>query len=247
MYKRLVVVAMLAFTAVVLAPVSAHASLLAPANCTEVKAANPGVADGAFSIFPAGLLGPVLSVFCHDMAGTPTEFLSLVHTENGHNLSQYTAGGASPGTSVVTRYTKIRFNPTPVSLLPLTFRVNIADQTFTTSSGQLCHSHPLAGCPAGELVATMPYAVAFDCIGAGSHAGVANVDLRGTLFNVVNTFTVQTFEGTGSATFTTPQQVDLTGGGFCGWIAPAATFKPINTNPLGDANGGFDLQISLLL
>jgi hypothetical protein len=247
MPKRLVVVAMLALTAIVLTPVPTRASLLAPANCAEVKAANPGATDGEFSIFPTGLLGSVLSVFCHGMTGTPTEFLSLVHTESGHNFSQYTAGGASQGTSVVTRYTKIRFDPTPVNLLPLTFRVNIADQTFTTSSGQLCHSGSLATCPAGQLVSTMPYAIAFDCIGAGSHAGVGNLDLRGTLFNVVNTFTVQTFEGTGRATFTTPQLVDLTGGGFCGWIAPAVTFNPINNNPLGDANHGFDLQISLLL
>jgi hypothetical protein len=247
MLERLLVVAALALTAVTLTPVAAGASLLAPATCAEVKAGNPSATDGTFSIFPAGPLGPLLSVFCHDMAGTPTEFLSLAHTESGHNFAQYTAGGASPGTSVVTRYTKIRFDPIPIKLLPLTFRVNIADQTFTMSSGQLCHSHQLAGCPAGQLVNSMPYAVAMDCIGSGSHAGLGNLDLRGTLFNVVNTFTVQSFLGTGSATFSTPQLVDLTGGGFCGWIAPATTFNPINTNPLSDANGGFDLQITLLL
>jgi hypothetical protein len=80
----------------------------------------------------------------------------------------------------------------------------------------------------------------------GSSSGVANLDLTGTVFEAVNTFSLQTFEDTGSTT-STPQVVNLTGGGFCGWNAPAATFDPHDTTPLQDANDGYDLQLRLYL
>jgi hypothetical protein len=59
----------------------------------------------------------------------------------------------------------------------------------------------------------------------------------------VNTFVSRTFPPGlgGGATFVTPQLVDVTGGGFCGWTAPADLFNPSNTN------AGWDLQLRLLL
>lgn len=215
---------------------------LVPASCAGVKAQNPLATDGTFSISPAGLVGVLIPVYCAGMASSPLEYLTLPHTGNGVNFAQYTAGGASPGTSVVTRYSKIRFDPVPVSLLPLRFRVNIADQTFATSTGQLCHSSFASPCPAGQLITSMPYGVAFDCLGGGSTAGLANLDLGGTLFGVVDTFVSRTFPPGpgGDATFVTPQLVNVTGGGFCGWTAPADLFAPYNTN------AGWDLRLNLL-
>jgi hypothetical protein len=228
--------------AVTAAAPAASAGLLAPANCAQVKAQHPAAADGEFTIQLAGLLGALIPVYCADLAGSPAEYLSLPRTGSGVNFAQYTAGGASPGTNVVTQYRKLRFDPVPVSLIPLRFRVNIADQRFATSTGQLCHSSSASPCPAGQLVTSMPYGVAFDCLGAGSTAGVANLDLTGTLFGVVDTFVSRTFPPGpgGGATFVNPQVVNVTGGGFCGWTAPADLFNPSNTN------AGWDLRLNLL-
>jgi hypothetical protein len=213
------------------------------ASCTAIRAADPTAGDGDYTVRVAGASIPV---YCHDMAsGNPLAYIGLTQTGGAHNFSQYTAGGASPGTSVVTHYTRLRIDLVPASFAPLTFRVNIADETFSSSTGQLCHSAPQP-CSGATLVKAMPYAVAFDCVRPGSMSGVANLDLTGTIFEAVNTFTLQTFQGAGSTAYT-PQVVNLTGGGYCGWNAPALTFNPHDTNPLQDANGGYDLQLRLHL
>lgn len=259
MPNRFLSVAVVALTATILTPIRASASSLAPASCAAIKAINPAAPDGEYSILPtgllpaelspagllpaAGLLGQGLSVFCADMVGIPKTYLNLPNTGSGQNFSEYLAGGASQGTTVVTRYTKIRIDPIPIKLQPLTFQANIADQTYSTSTGQLCHSSS-APCPGAE-VTSMPYGVAFDCLGFGSSAGRANIDLTGTPFSVVNTFVVRSFGGTGSATYRSPQVVDLAGGGYCGWIAPADIYNPSNDSPKNDANGGWDLQLTL--
>jgi hypothetical protein len=239
--QHLVPVALLAALPLLSVPGSAGAATVA-ASCAGIRAADPAAGDGSYTLRIAGRSVPV---FCHDMAATPSEYIGLSQTGGAHNFSQYTAGGASPGTSVVTHYTRLRIDPHPVTLLPLTFRVSIADQSFSSSTGQLCHSSP-GPCSGGSVVRTMPYAVAFDCVRPGSSSGVANLDFTGTVFEVVNTFTLQTFQGAGSTSYA-PQVVNLTGGGYCGWNAPAATYNPYNTNPLQDANGGYDLQVRLRL
>lgn len=44
------------------------------------------------------------------MAGEPREFLTLVNVGPGQNFSQYTAGDASPGVDVRTRFERVRFD-----------------------------------------------------------------------------------------------------------------------------------------
>ncbi|MEA2617239.1 MAG: hypothetical protein QOE72_3022 [Chloroflexota bacterium] len=243
MSKRLVPIALVAAVPL-LSAAGTGASARGATSCAAIRAADPTAGDGDYTVRVAGASIPV---YCHDMAGgNPLDYIDLVQTGGAHNFSQYTAGGASPGTSVVTRYTKLRIDLLhPASFQPLTFRVNIADETFSTSTGQLCHSSPQP-CSGPTLVKAMPYAVAFDCVSPGSMSGVANLDLTGTVFEAVNTFTLQTFEGAGSTAYT-PQVVNLTGGGYCGWNAPAVTYNPHDTNPLQDANGGYDLQLRLYL
>src|SRR5205823_3902517 len=136
---------------------------------------------------------------------------------------QYTAGGPSWGTNVRTNYTKVRLDPA-------TLKVNISDQTFATSSGSLYHT-------GGELVTSMPYAVAMDCT-YDVPTGLANVDLTGTPLAVSNTFILGGYLPQGSTSVSTNNQtVNLTGGGYCGWNAPAPEYNPFN------ARGGFDLQL----
>src|SRR4051812_15852540 len=135
-------------------------------------------------------------------SGTPAEFLSLRETGASSNFSQYTVtpGSASPGSTVKTTYSKLRIDPE-------TLRVNTADQTFTTSSGQLRHG--------GETVTSMPYAVAMSCDAQAS--GRATLDLRGLPFEVAaNQFGVGGSGSSGNTSYSTDsKQVDLTGGGFC--------------------------------
>jgi GON domain len=195
-----------------------------PASCLAIRTADPTAPDGNYTI---SINSRILPVYCANMASAPAEYLNLVNTGGDFNFGQYTAGGATPGTSVRTSYTRVRLDP--AALL-----VNIADQTFATSTGSLSG-------PGGALVTSMPYGVAFACIDAFDDAGLANIDLTGTPLAVVNTFSVQGFLPAGTTTVSDNNQVvNLTGGGFCGWNAPASLFNPINTN------AGFNLQLTFI-
>ncbi|MEO8700070.1 MAG: GON domain-containing protein [Kofleriaceae bacterium] len=190
----------------------------APASCAEIKTRFPAAVDGPFTLYLGGDAGKPWTAFCANMARTPAEYLSLTEA----NFSQYTSGGASPGASVRTTFTKVRFRPATLAIV-------IADKRFATSTGGLDHS--------GDTeVTSMPYGVAMDCRNAGSSAGVATLDLRGTKF----TFAASSFAQGGNNAASTrnsssgDQIVTLTGGGFCGWIAPTGTpFDPFNNNADG--------------
>ena len=205
-----------------------HATAASPANCSDVKAANASAADGTYQIV---LNGAALTVYCADMSTTPQEYISLPMTATGENFSQYTAGGDATGTDVRTSYTKLRINPVPVSTSPLTLAVDIADQTFSSTTGSLSQG--------STPVTSMPYSIAMACAGGFDDAGIANLDLRGTPFTIVNTFQDGGFLAAGTATVVSPQVVNLTGGGFCGWEAPAPEFNPFNMA------GGYDLQLEV--
>lgn len=214
----------------------AMATPASPASCADVAAAHPGAGDGTYTIV---VEGTYLQVYCSNMAGTPNEYITLAQTGSGQNYSEYAAGANSPGTNVVTKYTKLRINPVPVGTNPLTFAVNIADETFSSSTGSLNHAGQ------GTIVTSMPYAVAMGCSGP---SGTANLNLSGTPFGVVNSFKLGGFVSYGTTTFVSPQEVDLTGNGHCGWNGPGNLYNPFNTNPLSDPNGagGYDLDIQLI-
>jgi hypothetical protein len=186
-----------------------------PATCQEIKAANPQAEDGEYTLHVDGDPAKPWAAWCQDMAGTPSEYLTLVQTGASSNYSQYTAGGSSPGTSVRTTYTRLRIDP-------LTLRVNTADQTFSSSSGSLTHSP--------TQVTSMPYAAAMGC----SHWGSGNVDLRGTPFAVASgQFALGGVSAGGSAAHSAGNQVvSLSGSGGCGWIAPRNSYNPFNQSGL---------------
>lgn len=58
---------------------------LAP-DCAAIRAANPAATDGDYIISPGG---NTFRVYCHDMAGAPREYLTLVNTGGGSNYSAY--------------------------------------------------------------------------------------------------------------------------------------------------------------
>ena len=167
------------------------------------------------------------------MAGTPSEYLKLINTGNSYNFAQYTAGGASPGTSVKTSYQMIRLDPA-------TLKVDIGDQTFATTTGFLHHSAVTRGYI--YPVTSMPYGVAMDCKSSGSKTGIANIDLSGTPFAVKDTFAISGWYPAGTIIFSQDNQiVDLNGGGYCGYTLPSpGMLDPYN------ARGGFRLDLEYI-
>lgn len=179
-------------------------------SCKSIHDVLPDLPDGEYTLRTGSI---EVTVYCHDMAGAPREYLSLVRTGGDANFSQYTAGGASPGSSVRTTFTKLRINPK-------TLVVDIGDLTFSWSTGKLRHG--------GVDVTTMPYGAAMSCTSAAD--GIARIDLRDTPFIVTDTFTTGGYNPAGSASMAdNRQRVDLTGGGYCGWNSPApAMYDPFN-------------------
>ncbi|GAA2683568.1 MULTISPECIES: GON domain-containing protein [Actinosynnema] len=190
-------------------------------SCAAIRRLLPIAPDGPYVLITADLL---LGVHCHDMAGTPREYLNLPDTGGATNFSQYTAGGASPGTSTRTTFSKLRVDPA-------TLTVDIGDLTFATSTGSLTHGV--------DRVTSMPYATAMSCDGTAS--GVASVDLRGTAFAVDDTFAPAGAGASGAvAVAHGGQLVDITGGGYCGWNVPAPGFY----NPYNPQVGMSALELS---
>jgi len=183
-----------------------------PRSCGDVRAGNPGAPDGDYVIAPNG---DPFTVYCSDMAGQPKEYLTLVQTGARQNYALYAVGGAVYGSSVVTRFSKVRIDPA-------TLIVDTGDLTFAQSTGSLSGANGLN---------SMTYATAADCAGGGSQTGSGNIDLRGTPFIVHDSFVHGGYQSAGSASFSANDQVvDLTGGGYCGFEQPAST--------TGERNGG---------
>ncbi len=202
-----------------------------PTSCADIKNLLGSPEDGPYTVYVGGDPGKPWVDNCLGMTtlgATPMDYLALKNVGNA-NYSQYTAGGASPGSNVRTYYSRIRIDPQ-------TLEVDIKDQTYTGSSGRLNHSG------SGTMVTSMPYGVAMDCAAIFSATGVGNVDLTGTPFAVAPNawiLRVTMQPPAGAVTYSMNNQVvDLTGGGSCGYTVPAPDFgSPINIS------GGFQLRL----
>jgi GON domain len=171
--------------------------------------------------------GNLLTVYCGGMSTTPRSYIDLNKTGANVNFSQYTAGGASPGTNVRTNFTKVGIDPA-------TLQADIGDLAFASSTGSLLHS-------GSTTVTSMAYGVAMSCVAPNNAAGVANINLTGTPFRVTSTFATGGAAPAGTAAVSLGKQVvNLTGGGFCGWMMSApALFNPFNPSP-----GMYHLQLA---
>jgi GON domain len=205
------------------APASASSVTFLP-TCQAIHNARHSAPDGEYLLLNNG---NILSVYCGGMSTTPRSYIDLSKTGTNVNFSQYTAGGASPGTNVRTSFTKVGIDPA-------TLQADIGDLAFASSTGSLKHS-------GGTTVTSMAYGVAMACIAPGNAAGVANINLTGTAFKVTSTFATGGSSSAGTATVSRNHQVvNLTGGGFCGWMMSApALFNPFNPSP-----GMYHLQLA---
>jgi len=197
-----------------------------PETCADVLAGDPGAADGEYTLYIGKDADKPWPAYCNDMAGTPAEYLVLVNVEDGRNFSQYT--NADPeGADLRTAFTRVRIDPK-------TLVVDIDDLTFSTSTGEVNHGGP---------VTTMPYAVAEGC--STEVDGVANIDLVGTPFKVIDPFCTKGANADGGVVFSSNDQVvDLTGGGYCGWTGPATDNGCVD-NPQNKSSG-FVLELEYI-
>ena len=139
------------------------ASACDPANCADIRLEDPAADDGEYTLHVGQDPAKPWTVYCHDMAGTPQDFLTLPNP--GNNYSAHALIG--DGTEVYTYYTRVRIDPA-------TLLVDVDDRTFADSIGSIDH--------AGTTVTAMPYAVLESCgtlqyILKGPQA---RVDLSGT-------------------------------------------------------------------
>jgi hypothetical protein len=201
---RLVVSAVAAGTllapALVLAPAGAAPS--PHGSCAEVAAAAPGSPDGEYDITS---YGRTVSVWCHDMAGTPVEYLTLKRTGPGVNSSSSNNNWAP---FVQTAYTRVGLDLPAVTGDPFTVRPD--DFRFATTTG----------------------GSGFVRYGSGGSCGFApgpfNIDLRGTPF-AVDPATLEStgWLGHGDVISTDDQQVlgSPNARGDCGGLQVRAPFE----------------------
>lgn len=174
-----------------------------PNSCAGIRFADPTADDGDYVLAAGGDPTRPVTVYCHDMAGEPREYLTLVEVGGDRNVSRYIAGGASPGETVTTHFSRVRFD---VEALVL----HSGDFTFSSSAGRLNHND--------AEVTRMPYGSAQQCAGGGGAPGVGNVDLRGTPFAIETATCVDGFAQNGRGDVSAGGQVvDLSVVGFCGW------------------------------
>jgi len=191
-----------------------------PTSCAAILAATPAAADGDYTLYVGGDLAKPWTAYCSGMqpgdAGdggpaTPLEYLTL--GAGLQNFSEYKAGGSSPGTNVVTTYSRVRIDPA-------TLVVQCSDQRFAVSSGSLTH------CSSTVVVTSMPFAVAMSCDSMVD--APASIDLTGTPFTIPpNDFAIDSFPTEqGTITYVTDTNVTLVGGGFAGWTQAAPVVAP---------------------
>jgi len=191
-----------------------------PATCGEYLIANPGSVDGEYTLYVGNDVDKPWDAYCHNMAGTPVEYLSLINTGGAYNYGEY----IDVGCVVVTHYTRVRLNP-------VTIIVDTADQLFSSSTGNCMH---------GTIsVTSISYGAAMRC---GAALATGNADLVGTDFKIIDPYC---FTNTGPGWFANfsagDQVVDFSADGACGWTQPC----PSSYNPM-NAGGGEYLELEYI-
>ncbi|HEX4455591.1 MAG TPA: hypothetical protein VH143_32245 [Kofleriaceae bacterium] len=186
------------------------AACFAPQNCGQVVGLTN---DSNATLYVGGSATKPWTAYCHD----GLEYLPVSSTTN---YGEYAAGVKSPGSDVRTEYGKLRIDPA-------TLEIDVCDQAFGSSSGSLSHDPANNNPPI--IVSSMPLGVAMDCKGGGSTTAGAGIDLSGTPF-VATSGWQDGGNSADGATAKTGRVVTITGGGDCGWDAPAGSpGNPFNT------------------
>ena len=185
-------------------PAPAVTPIAFPRSCEELSASHPDTTDGDFTLYVDGDPNKAWSAYCADLPDAPKSYVTV---DPNNNWSQYVAGGRAPGTTVTTRFDKIRIDP-------VTFEVDIHDLSFAVSDGALTDV-------AGAAVTEMPLGFAKTC---GGGYATANVSVMGTSFDIQNNFALGGDPGHVGYAGIWPnnQVIEMWADGDCGWVGPNA-------------------------
>ena len=192
-------------------PTAVPTPVLPPMTCADVRLGDPHAADGDYTLFLNRDPAFPISIYCHNMAGSPIEYLSLVNTGSNVNF----ASTVYPSDELITRYDKVR-----IDLHQLT--LDATDRTFATVSGTV---------PLYSRVPYNDYGRVVGCNEAqpGAALGRGNIDLTGTTLTLHETITFTLAgadaEGSGAQISQGGQVVTLEAGGRCGWVAPEGPLR----------------------
>ena len=215
---EVIVIATPTMIATLAVPTAVPTPILSPMTCADIQYSAPTAADGDYTLFLNRNPAYPVNIYCHNMAGSPAEYLSFANTGDSANF----ASTAYPNDELITRYAKVRIDLHHLTLDP-------TDRTFATVSGTV---------PLYSRVPYNDYGRAVGCNEAqpGAAFGRANIDLTGTNFTLDEslTFTLAgaEAEGSGAQMSQGGQVVNLQAGGRCGWIAPDGALQ-LNYVPSG--------------
>lgn len=198
---------------------------LMPTRCAELQQLG-NLDDAEYTLYLDGDSASPYTAYCHNMAATPTEYLTLSAAPQA-NVARYSL--INPGANVTTEYHRVRFDPKTRQLL-------CDDQTFAgPSRGYLVYG--------GMSVTSVPFGVAIACLGS---AAMGRIDLTGTAFAVAD----QAIErsggnpGASQASYSMNNQVvTLAAQGSCGHLTPAPV---VSAQQQLSRNSGQRLQLTYL-
>jgi hypothetical protein len=196
-----------------------------PSSCAMLKQQQPNAEDGTYTIYLQGKTA--VSLYCHNMANTPTDYLSLPAISSGGNFSLI----SYPEGAIVTLYQKVRLNPS--SLI-----IDTADRTFAVGAESLAGYSAISGeQQASYPVTASDFAVATGCNRNQQNAplGRANIDLSGTPFVIGPEVSFTSYGGevqeASSVVSEDGKTVNLAVNGRCGIIQPDGPLQLLYQQP----------------
>jgi len=172
-----------------------------PTSCSNIKQANSQAEDGEYELYIGQNETMPVTIYCHNMAVSPTTYLTLPANNADQNFSSIVYSGDT----VRTDFSKVR-----IDLATLT--IDRTDYTFATSSTEIVGERKIRD-----------YGTAIGCDrdGANNSTAFANIDLHGTSFALSESvqFVVQGNDATGSGPISNDRKTtDLSVTGNCGWV-----------------------------
>ena len=85
-----------------------------PKTCAEVVSFKLGSTDGEYWLYPVGVYGQKVRIYCHNMTSHPTEYVTLMNVNDGvySNLQNLECEGQDVETDIVnwgsSNFSKIR-------------------------------------------------------------------------------------------------------------------------------------------
>ncbi|MCB0020081.1 MAG: FHA domain-containing protein, partial [Anaerolineales bacterium] len=178
-----------------------------PQSCRQIRQQNgsANAPDGEYTLYVAGDVDRPVAVYCHDMARSAREYITLDTATSGGNFSTI----SYPDQQLRTTYLKVRLDLQ-------TLRIDPTDRTFALVEGSL---------PSFEEEIINDFGSAIGCseIAPSGVFGEANINLVGTPFVLAETaaFTFAGPEVDGAATLSEDRATaTITVTGNCGWAVP---------------------------